>query len=651
MPVMKSFCFIPWTASSLDLAAKCARIVSPVLDVFRRRRLVACYVVSLMVSQLPSNGQTVPASYDLRTVTVGGSTQSWISDIQNQGDFEDCWTFATAAAMDSNLLKQGLLPATSPPPAPLISSWALSTANGAAEQLKTQAAEGGGTHWGGWEFQAMAYATRGQGTWSIPGASSNSTANISQMGGGPVLNSNAVNPSNNFPSAAAGWFSGTLPTTLNSLIPPVNQVPSYQVSRVIMLDQGAPGNIPLPSGNATYGGVGDPQVQAVKNAILSCGAVTTAMNADWTYLNQEANPAGSSVPYTVIYYNQSPTSSSDHEVTIIGWNDNYAVKNPSGQTVGTGAWLVQNSWGTNSWNNTAAGPNNGTFCALYTDPYIGRSDVSAFALASNPASGSIVVMQNEVGPIKQDFSNYSAPTTPTGMASLKTGMLGANPLSPSGTAASLLTASVNGTLTSIGVASLHNGANVTISIYGAWNNGPSGPALLTQQVDNLNLGYQLVDLNQTFSLTSNQTIVIELSYSMAHAVPIVVGPDVINYTNSGNSTVRSGLSFEQEITSTWNDLSLVNFTHPSSEGSSYVGGILFVKGMLLVPGSSGNGTITCNSPISFSGNETAGNLGIYNNSVMTFNDSSSAGNITISNFSQLTFNANASAGNPTRANA
>ena len=182
-------------------------------------------------------------------------------------------------------------------------------------------------------------------------------------------------------------------------------------------------------------------------------------------------------------------------------------RNSSGQAVGTGAWLVQNSWGANTWNNTAAGLNNGTFWALYSDPYIGRSDVLAFSLTSNPASGSIVLLQNEVGPMKQDFSNYSAPTTPTGMASLTTGMLGVNPLSP-----------------------------------------------------------------------------------------------------SGNSTVRSGLSYEQEIASTWSDLSLVTFTKSSSGGKVPFEGILFLKAMLLVPGSSGNGTITCNSPISFSGNETAGNL-------------------------------------------
>ena len=49
--------------------------------------------------------QPLPSGYDLRSVAVDGGIQAWVSAIQNHGTAEDCWTFAPATAMDSNLLK------------------------------------------------------------------------------------------------------------------------------------------------------------------------------------------------------------------------------------------------------------------------------------------------------------------------------------------------------------------------------------------------------------------------------------------------------------------------------------------------------------------------------------------------------------------
>ncbi|MFM7244508.1 MAG: hypothetical protein ACKO40_10105 [Planctomycetaceae bacterium] len=79
--------------------------------------------------------QPLPAAYDLRAVGSGTSTVAWVPAIQDQGQFGDCWTFASATAMDSSLLKQGILAAAATPPGPVVWSWALSTANGAPESL------------------------------------------------------------------------------------------------------------------------------------------------------------------------------------------------------------------------------------------------------------------------------------------------------------------------------------------------------------------------------------------------------------------------------------------------------------------------------------------------------------------------------------
>jgi autotransporter-associated beta strand protein len=73
----------------------------------------------------------------------------------------------------------------------------------------------------------------------------------------------------------------------------------------------------------------------IKKALMTYGALDTAMymdessaslrTSDWTY-----------------YYSGSSSTSANHEVTIVGWNDNMVTAG------GTGAWLIKNSWGT-SW--------------------------------------------------------------------------------------------------------------------------------------------------------------------------------------------------------------------------------------------------------------------------------------------------------------
>ncbi|MFM1904337.1 MAG: Papain family cysteine protease [Planctomycetota bacterium] len=102
-----------------------------------------------------------PASFDLRSVNNG--TQAWVPEVQNQGAAEDCWTFAAATAMNSNLLKTGLLPASPVPPPISISSWHLSTNNGAPDQLLASEAFSATSNWSGFNYQALGYVTRGSG--------------------------------------------------------------------------------------------------------------------------------------------------------------------------------------------------------------------------------------------------------------------------------------------------------------------------------------------------------------------------------------------------------------------------------------------------------------------------------------------------------
>lgn len=88
----------------------------------------------------------------------------------------------------------------------------------------------------------------------------------------------------------------------------------------------------------------------IKQAIMDYGAVAADMDF-------EGNDNGEAKYYNKsngAYYRYNASNGADHEVTIIGWDDNYSASNFNVAPPGNGAWLVKNSWGT-SWGNSGYG--------------------------------------------------------------------------------------------------------------------------------------------------------------------------------------------------------------------------------------------------------------------------------------------------------
>ena len=564
--------------------------------VVRRRRcgrIIRGMVVSIagcaaLLASVAS-AQSLPSAYDLRAVASGSGTVAWVPDILDQGIFNDCWTFASATAIESNLLRNGSLgPAPTTPPRARISAWHISARNGAPESVLSTGTYGNNTvnyGWGGFEYQTMGYLTRGQGAWAIPNVPATNPQNyISTMGGGPVLISGTVNA---FPHV----LQNSSPANIADLLPAAGQTPAFQTRGVTFLDQGFSNNIPLPTPHGStkidgtwYSkyrfdrGAADPQVQAVKQAILTNGAVTTSMDANYNYFQYVANSGTAPVPYTVQYINPTElTYNTDHEVTIIGWDDTATIASATSGTSYTGAWIVQNSWGKSYWTDpNHSYRNDGTFLAPYDDPSIGRIGVAAFTMG--PTAGySPTVLQNELGPIEY-ASDYVAPTYVLGMAA-----------DEHKTVASVLTPDADGALVALGVATAAANTSLTIDIYSAWSGGPSGTLLASSTVALSGIGFQLIDLATPVPLVAHHGLAVRLTYGTSGAAPVVVGGDGLYGVTTGSTgltsyPVASGLSYYRLDDGTWVDFATKLYTATSGDGSAdTLGGVVFLKGIVAVP--------------------------------------------------------------------
>ena len=77
----------------------------------------------------------------------------------------------------------------------------------------------------------------------------------------------------------------------------------------------------------------------IKEAVMKYGAVTISYysSSDDSYFNED----------TGAYY-QNTKSTTNHQVTVMGWDDNYSAKNFEMTPPGDGAFITKNSWGTES---------------------------------------------------------------------------------------------------------------------------------------------------------------------------------------------------------------------------------------------------------------------------------------------------------------
>ena len=105
-------------------------------------------------------------------------------------------------------------------------------------------------------------------------------------------------------------------------------------------------------------------IDDIKWGVYLYGGVSTSV-----YINVSSIGTSSNYNRSTNSYCYQGDSSPNHDVVIIGWNDNYSASNFTGEVPGDGAFICQNSWGDSFGEE-------GVFYVSYYDSNIGNQAVS-----------------------------------------------------------------------------------------------------------------------------------------------------------------------------------------------------------------------------------------------------------------------------------
>ena len=221
----------------------------------------------------------------------------------------------------------------------------------------------------------------------------------------------------------------------------------------------------------------------IKQAIMTYGAVGTV----WGYGFSTQQSEWSSTLNNYVYYDPGPGVSNPgsgyngqptHAPAIVGWND--SIQTPGG----TGAWIIRNSWGTDTQH----------FGVSYNDFYTGNDTPDQGA-----CNGGAVSFHNVMPNIYQEIYYDNE--------------FGWTAQQPYAYAFNHFTADQSGSLKSVSFYTTDDSVSYTISVYEQFQNGVLGQLATTVSGTESYEGFHTIDLLSLVPLVKGQDFYIELQTS------------------------------------------------------------------------------------------------------------------------------------------
>jgi len=255
----------------------------------------------------------------------------------------------------------------------------------------------------------------------------------------------------------------------------------------------------------------------LKQALMTYGAVDISMYYDDPYYDS-TNKA---------YYYNGSRCSANHDVTLVGWDDNYPGTNFSPPATHNGAFIIKNSWGT-GWGAS------GYFYISYDDAVTGYDGSYVFNGAQPTTNYTRVYQYDPLGMTTSAWWG-SGPTTTDWFANIFTA-----------TATEQLVA----------VSFYTNDVNVSYAVY-IYTNSTSGPTSGTLGGTTTGSitapGYHTITLSSPVSITTGQkfSVVVRVTNS-SYAYPIPLEYPIGGYSSA--ATASAGQSYWSSNGTNWYDV-------------------------------------------------------------------------------------------------
>jgi len=406
---------------------------------------------------------TNPASYDLRPEMPA---------VRNQGGYGTCWTFSAMAAAESNLIHEKTI---------------LTKDNADLSE---------------WYLAYYGFNDESEG---LPSFTFDSAKKYYDVGGNDWMSAAILARGTGFLDESSAAYPD--PQTEANAYKPDVQARKYKLKNALYL-----GNLGVKEVRLK-----DSRINTIKEAIRTYGAVSIGITQGDSdlYLN----------PTTAAYFINSEDSGTNHAVTIVGWDDDYATSNfnASPRPTNKGAWIVRNSWGSSFGDS-------GYYYVSYEEGSLNDG----------------VAYDTVAAPDKEKIYQYD----PLGLCSF----MGYTSVKPA-YFANIFTATRNEKINSVSFYTSRPDSQCTIEIYKDCGNSPKGGTrVAVKSVTITAPGYNTVDLDS----------VVEISKYVKFSVVVsILQPDTLDYAipveypitgYSEKATASAGQSFISSDGTTWEDL-------------------------------------------------------------------------------------------------